>query len=73
MARKVKTVFVCASCGAESPKWVGKCPKCNEWNTMNEEVVNLNSTVSTVSRSVLSATTINDISVKNEHRFITNI
>lgn len=73
MAGKVKTVFVCASCGAESPKWVGKCPKCNEWNTMNEEVVNLNSTVSTVSRSVLSATTINDISVKNEHRFITNI
>ena len=73
MAGKIKTVFVCSSCGAESPKWVGKCPKCNEWNTMNEEVVNLNSAATTVSRSVLSATTINDISVKNEHRFITNI
>ena len=73
MAGKIKTVFVCSSCGAESPKWVGKCPKCNEWNTMNEEVVNLNSAATTVSRSVLSATTIKDISVKNEHRFITNI
>ena len=73
MAGKIKTVFVCSSCGAESPKWVGKCPKCNEWNTMNEEVVNLNSAATAVTRSVLSATTIKDISVKNEHRFITNI
>ncbi|MFB7141138.1 MULTISPECIES: DNA repair protein RadA [unclassified Bacillus (in: firmicutes)] len=35
MAKK-KTKFVCQSCGCESVKWVGKCPACNEWNTMVE-------------------------------------
>lgn len=38
MAGKAKTVYVCASCGNESPRWYGKCPACGEWNTMNEEV-----------------------------------
>jgi len=37
MAKK-KTKFVCQSCGYESVKWVGKCPACNEWNTMVEFV-----------------------------------
>ncbi|UPM54444.1 DNA repair protein RadA [Gottfriedia acidiceleris] len=35
MAKK-KTKFVCQSCGYESVKWIGKCPACNEWNTMVE-------------------------------------
>ncbi len=37
MAKKTKTVFECASCGYESPKWEGKCPSCNSWNTFIEE------------------------------------
>ena len=36
---KLKTVFFCSSCGNESPKWMGKCPACNEWGTMVEEIV----------------------------------
>lgn len=36
---KTKSVFYCQSCGAESAKWVGKCPSCGEWNTYIEEVV----------------------------------
>ena len=36
---KNKIVFVCSSCGYESPKWMGKCPACNEWNTFYEEKV----------------------------------
>ncbi len=36
---KEKTVYVCNHCGQESPKWVGKCPSCGEWNTYVEEVV----------------------------------
>lgn len=39
MANKVKTMFFCSNCGAESPKWVGKCPSCGEWNTYVEESV----------------------------------
>jgi DNA repair protein RadA/Sms len=35
---KSKTVFVCQNCGAESPKWVGKCYACGEWNTYVEEI-----------------------------------
>ena len=36
---KSKTVFFCRNCGAEAPKWLGKCPDCGEWNTYVEEVV----------------------------------
>lgn len=36
---KVKTAFFCQNCGVQSPKWVGKCPSCGEWNTYVEEVI----------------------------------
>ena len=35
---KTKSVFICQNCGANSPKWIGKCPSCNEWNTYVEEL-----------------------------------
>ncbi|MBO5862537.1 MAG: DNA repair protein RadA [Bacteroidales bacterium] len=38
-AVKTKTVWFCKSCGNESPKWMGRCPACGEWNTMVEETV----------------------------------
>lgn len=34
---KTRSVFVCSSCGQESPKWLGKCPGCQAWNTFVEE------------------------------------
>ena len=36
---KDKTVYVCGNCGQESPKWVGRCPACGEWNTFKEFTV----------------------------------
>lgn len=36
---KTKTVFFCNNCGHESPKWLGKCPGCGEWNSFVEETV----------------------------------
>ena len=36
---KQKTVYVCSNCGAESAKWIGRCPSCGEWNTYHEEIV----------------------------------
>ncbi|MDR9798168.1 MAG: DNA repair protein RadA [Bacillaceae bacterium] len=36
---KIKSKFICQSCGYESPKWMGKCPGCGEWNSMVEEVI----------------------------------
>lgn len=43
MATKTKSVYFCSNCGYESPKWLGKCPGCGEWNTFVEEKVNLQS------------------------------
>ena len=36
---KARTIFFCSSCGASAPKWLGKCPSCNEWNTYQEELI----------------------------------
>ncbi len=36
---KLKTVYICAECGAQSSKWLGKCPHCGKWNTLVEEVI----------------------------------
>ncbi len=36
---KYKSLWFCSSCGADSPKWAGRCPSCGEWNTMVEEKV----------------------------------
>jgi DNA repair protein RadA/Sms len=36
---KVKSSFFCSNCGSESPKWIGKCPSCGEWNTYHEEIL----------------------------------
>jgi len=33
---KEKTAYVCSNCGQESPKWIGKCPACGQWNTFRE-------------------------------------
>lgn len=38
---KVKTVYYCSGCGFESPKWLGKCPGCGEWNTFVEEKISV--------------------------------
>ena len=35
---KVKTVFYCTNCGNETPKWMGRCPACGEYNTMQEHI-----------------------------------
>ena len=35
---KQKTAFICQNCGFHSPKWLGRCPNCGEWNTLIEEV-----------------------------------
>lgn len=36
---KTKIMYVCQTCGAQSPRWVGKCPSCESWNTLVEEAV----------------------------------
>ncbi len=38
---KEKTKFICNACGAESPKWIGKCPSCEAWNSFVEETISI--------------------------------
>ncbi|MBN2125784.1 MAG: DNA repair protein RadA, partial [Deltaproteobacteria bacterium] len=39
MSRQIKPVFVCQTCGYQSPKWMGRCPDCGQWNGFVEEVI----------------------------------
>ena len=39
MSAKTKTAYRCTSCGAEHPKWGGRCESCGEWSTLVEEIV----------------------------------
>ncbi|HNJ60108.1 MAG TPA: DNA repair protein RadA [Chitinophagales bacterium] len=71
---KVKTTYVCQSCGTTSPKWMGKCSNCNEWNTYVEEIVDLSpkgkvkSNINTSSNPQLLA----DIQNENKARILTS-
>ena len=70
---KSKTIFVCSECGYESPKWMGKCPACNQWNTFYEEK-KINSSVSnnTLKRKEISKPVeLNKIEGKIENKIST--
>lgn len=58
MALKVKTVYVCKECGAESPKWMGRCMQCGEWNTFVEEQVSVGGSKSQLASPVITSATI---------------
>lgn len=66
---KTKSVFFCQSCGYESPKWLGKCPGCGEWNTFIEEkVVIKKSGVAARSTRMQSPVKLSDIQPLQEPR-----
>ena len=67
---KSKTVFVCTECGYESPKWMGKCPACNQWNTFVEEkaIVGKGSTSSKASKERVRPVQLNTIQGKENAR-----
>lgn len=73
---KIKHTFVCQSCGVTSPKWVGKCNSCGEWNTFVEEMVAPKSSV----RSAIPASAsvearpfkLSEISIRESDRLNTN-
>ena len=69
---KEKTVYVCSNCGQESPKWVGKCPSCGEWNTYVEEIVRKETVnkrpVSGIETDKAKPVTLNEIAADDEPR-----
>lgn len=52
---KDKTVYVCENCGQESLRWVGRCPSCQQWNTMKEVTIRSDKPVSGATRAALKA------------------
>ena len=69
---KNKTVFVCSGCGYESPKWMGKCPACNEWNSFYEEKVVFNSSSNSSKKKEISKPIeLNKIEGKTESKIST--
>ncbi len=75
---KSKTLFVCKECGFESIKWMGQCPQCNEWNTLEEQLCapqnKIGAGVFAKRTGVIkSASYLNKIEATSECRFKTNI
>lgn len=69
---KEKTVYVCSNCGQDSPKWVGKCAACGEWNTYVEEIVRKEPASKRISSGIETAkvkpVTLRDIDAGEEPR-----
>ena len=72
MAKKLKSAFFCQSCGAQSPKWLGKCPQCNEWNTYVEEIIEKDKKPSFKSKKTNKPSLISQIDYNNEKRIVSN-
>jgi len=72
--KKIQSAFFCQSCGKQSPKWLGKCPQCNEWNTFVEEITTKENDTkgSFKSNKIYKPTLVSNIDYKNEKRIVTN-
>lgn len=73
---KLKSIYICSKCNAESPKWTGQCSKCNSWNSLVEDVINVGKSAKVVRHmSVKPTIHLSDISdrEKKEIRLKTEI
>lgn len=74
---KAKTVFVCQECGYESPKWMGRCPGCRNWNTLVEETIHPVSSGAHPSASSgkyeSRPTLLSDVDLEKEPRILTDM
>lgn len=68
---KIKTVFYCSSCGHESPKWEGKCPACNAWNTYREEKIVASKTQMAARQNSPIPRQLNEIAASSQDRWPT--
>ena len=64
---KEKTVYVCTNCGQDSPKWVGKCPSCGQWNTYVEQVMRKESPVAKHGIAILEPTKSQPVTLDDIH------
>jgi DNA repair protein RadA/Sms len=73
MAKKTQSAFFCQNCGTQSPKWLGKCPNCNEWNSFVEENITKEKKSSSFkSNKINMPKLLNEIENHEEKRIVTN-
>jgi DNA repair protein RadA/Sms len=72
---KIKSVFTCQQCGYEAPRWLGKCPSCNEWNSFIEEIKDQNPSAKNGSKIILEnmPRSIGDIKSGEKERLETDL
>ncbi|MGC7871213.1 DNA repair protein RadA [Desulfosporosinus sp. SYSU MS00001] len=70
---KVKIIYRCSNCGSESPKWMGKCPNCEEWNTFEELINQPISTLVSTAKQTSSVKRLSEVSSANSDRIVTSI
>jgi DNA repair protein RadA/Sms len=75
---KTKVAYFCQSCGFESPKWLGKCPSCGQWNTLVEEIIEKTNAAipnwkasSTTTQRSNKPIEVSEITFDEEHRLLT--
>lgn len=70
---KLQSKYVCQKCAYESPRWVGRCPNCNEWNTLVEELAKKVSSRKIGHSTTIKATPLSEVEIEDNHRIPTNI
>ena len=70
---KLQSKYVCQSCGYESPRWVGKCANCSEWNTFVEEIAQKVSARKIVKGTTIKAIPLNEVDIVEDQRLSTSI
>ena len=70
---KKNNLYVCQGCGYESSKWMGSCPKCNEWNTFEEIATSDINTKARIDIGDIKVHNLNEITTQETERFKTNI
>jgi DNA repair protein RadA/Sms len=70
---KNRIKFICSSCGFDSPKWLGKCPSCESWNSFTEEIVEEKKGASKKFNSQVKVQKLNELSLQSEERIKTNL
>ena len=74
---KIKTSYTCQECGAQYSKWQGQCNKCQSWNSIQEEIINISKkkisdSFSSINKTNSNPQKLNNIEINDHYRIITN-
>ncbi len=73
MSKRSKIIYVCQNCGYQTPKWLGKCPDCSQWDSIVEEIANNSGQLSTLSTTMSEPLEISSISFAPDSKIKTGL